>query len=63
MEEPGSALLSLSAGGAELVIKRSSEKAHQVKAVGCREFLRYYKQKPRPSDLNHGVLVNALASR
>ena len=55
--------VTLSAGGAELIIKGGSEKPHQVKAVGCREFLRYYKQRPKPSDINRGVLVNALVSR
>lgn len=55
--------VSLSAGGAELIIKHDWGSKQGVKTVGSREFLRYYKQKPRPSDMGDGTSVNTLVSR
>nr|XP_043639838.1 cytoplasmic 60S subunit biogenesis factor REI1 homolog 1-like [Erigeron canadensis] len=43
--------VTLGCGGSELVITRESDDHHGVstKALGSREYLRYYRQKPRPS--------------
>eukprot|EP00250_Pteridium_aquilinum_P004005 c14259_g1_i1 orf=498-1742(-) len=63
IEEPTAVPVLLSAGGAELIIKHDSGKKQCAKTIGSREFLRYYKQKPRPSDMHDGALVNALVTR
>lgn len=49
--------------GAELVIKRQSNDGTSTKTIGSREFLRYYRQKPRPTPVNNMAITAALASR
>lgn len=61
--EPIAVPVSLSSGGSELVIRHDLGKQQCAKIVGSREFLRYYRQRPRPSDRRDGVLVNALVAR
>ncbi|KAK7293659.1 hypothetical protein RJT34_16531 [Clitoria ternatea] len=46
--------------GKQLVV--SGDSANNVELLGSREFLRYYRQKPRPSPVNMAITV-ALASR
>ncbi|PKA57584.1 hypothetical protein AXF42_Ash018559 [Apostasia shenzhenica] len=53
----------LGSGGAELIITRSTENGMVVRALGSREFLRYYRQKPRPSRDSDIALAISLASR
>ncbi|KAI4376220.1 hypothetical protein MLD38_014007 [Melastoma candidum] len=53
----------LGSGGSELVITSRSEDGTLTKTLGSREFLRYYRQKPRPSSSQHGAIAVALASR
>ncbi|KAI5062915.1 hypothetical protein GOP47_0021462 [Adiantum capillus-veneris] len=62
-EEFTASLVSLSASGEELIIKHAAGRKQGIKTVGAREFLKYYKQKPRPSDMYDGTLVNSLVSR
>ncbi|GMH10754.1 hypothetical protein Nepgr_012595 [Nepenthes gracilis] len=50
-------------GGSELVITRKTENGISTKILGSREFLRYYKQKPRPSPANYEAITAALTSR
>ncbi|XP_047338674.1 cytoplasmic 60S subunit biogenesis factor REI1 homolog 2-like [Impatiens glandulifera] len=54
----------LGSGGSELVItqKRTADGVVSTKMLGSREFLRYYRQKPKPTPANHAVIA-ALASR
>ncbi|GAB4836900.1 Cytoplasmic 60S subunit bioproteinsis factor REI1 1 [Ancistrocladus abbreviatus] len=49
--------------GSELIITRKTESGISSKTLGSREFLRYYKQKPRPSPANDMAITVALASR
>lgn len=49
--------------GPELIITRRSNTGVSTKALGSREFLRYYRQKPRPSPVNDMAITAALASR
>lgn len=49
-------------GGSELVISRKSGDKTSTRTLGSREFLRYYRQKPRPSPANMAITA-ALASR
>ncbi|XP_058067977.1 cytoplasmic 60S subunit biogenesis factor REI1 homolog 1-like [Magnolia sinica] len=53
----------LGTGGSELVITRKTDNGISVKALGSREFLRYYRQKPRPSLERDIALAISLASR
>ncbi|KAF5456600.1 hypothetical protein F2P56_026067 [Juglans regia] len=53
----------LGTGGAELIITRRSDEGTSTKTFGSREYLRYYRQKPRPSPMNNAVIIAALASR
>ncbi|VFQ89901.1 unnamed protein product [Cuscuta campestris] len=53
----------LSTGGAELIIKKRTENGVSTKTLGSREFLRYYRQKLRPSRDGDIALTAALASR
>ncbi|KAF3455967.1 hypothetical protein FNV43_RR00610 [Rhamnella rubrinervis] len=53
----------LGSGGSELVITRRSDNGVSTKMLGSREFLRYYRQKPRPSPMNDIAISAALASR
>ncbi|XP_016439792.1 cytoplasmic 60S subunit biogenesis factor REI1 homolog 2 [Nicotiana tabacum] len=53
----------LGSGGSELIITTRTDDGASVKALGSREFLRYYRQKPRPTRANDIALSAALASR
>jgi pre-60S factor REI1 len=53
----------LGSGGSELIITRRSEERISTKTLGSREYLRYYRQKPRPSPVNNMAISAALASR
>ena len=53
----------LGCGGSELIITRRTDDGISTKALGSREFLRYYRQKPRPSPMNGAAITAALASR
>ncbi|KAL8521661.1 hypothetical protein ACS0TY_011974 [Phlomoides rotata] len=54
--------VTLGSGGAELIITRRNNGAKLTKMLGSREYLRYYRQKPRPSSLHSGITA-ALAAR
>lgn len=54
--------IELGSGGSELIITTVTDDTISTKAIGSREFLRYYRQKPRPSP--DGVPITAvLAAR
>ncbi|KAJ6925145.1 LOW QUALITY PROTEIN: cytoplasmic 60S subunit biogenesis factor REI1 [Populus alba x Populus x berolinensis] len=53
----------LGSGGSELIITTKSGSKVSSKTLGSREYLRYYRQKPRPSHANHIAIAAALASR
>ena len=71
MDEDGKQLISSSdmantvelGGGSELIITRRTDKGTSTKTFGSREYLRYYRQKPRPSPANNVAITAALASR
>lgn len=72
MDEQGKQLVSsgdaannieLGSGGSELIITKKSNDRISTKTLGSREFLRYYRQKPRPSPTNNMAITAALASR
>lgn len=50
-------------GGSELIITGRTEGGKSTKVLGSREFLRYYRQKPRPTPANDITIISALASR
>ncbi|WCJ30524.1 hypothetical protein M5689_012078 [Euphorbia peplus] len=52
----------LGSAGSELIITTKSDKKISSRTLGSREFLRYYRQKPRPSPAN-GALTASLAAR
>lgn len=54
--------IELGIGGSELVITNKSEKGTRVRTLGSREFMRYYRQKPRPSVAPDRALALSLAS-
>uniref|UniRef100_A0A0D9WTK3 C2H2-type domain-containing protein n=1 Tax=Leersia perrieri TaxID=77586 RepID=A0A0D9WTK3_9ORYZ len=54
--------IELGSGGAELVITNKGEKGTRVRTLGSREFIRYYRQKPRPSVATDRALALSLAS-
>ncbi|KAG8074805.1 hypothetical protein GUJ93_ZPchr0006g42360 [Zizania palustris] len=54
--------IELGSGGAELVITNKSKKGTHVRILGSREFIRYYRQKPRPSVPADRALALSLAS-
>lgn len=54
--------IELGGGGSELVITNKSEKGTRVTTLGSREFIRYYRQKPRPSVAADRALALSLAS-
>lgn len=54
--------VTLGSGGSELVITRQNNGAKLTKMLGSRDYLRYYRQKPRPTAL-HSELTTALAAR
>ncbi|KAH9297570.1 hypothetical protein KI387_029252 [Taxus chinensis] len=62
-EETFDANIELGFGGAELVIKTTSGNGTSSKMLGSREFLRYYRQKPRPTTERDTALSKALISR
>ncbi|XP_042463347.1 cytoplasmic 60S subunit biogenesis factor REI1 homolog 2-like [Zingiber officinale] len=53
----------LGSGGVELIIKQKTETGVLVRTLGSREFLRYYRQKPRPSPTREIALALSLATR
>ncbi|KAJ3698733.1 hypothetical protein LUZ61_002438 [Rhynchospora tenuis] len=53
----------LGSAGAELVITHNTEEGTLVRTLGSREFLRYYRQKPRPTPSRDTALATVLASR
>jgi pre-60S factor REI1 len=53
----------LGTAGAELVITHKGEDGTFIRTLGSREFLRYYRQKPRPTLSRDTALATALASR
>lgn len=55
--------IELGSGGSELVITHKTENGTLVRTLGSREFLRYYRQKPRPSLPRDVALAVSLASR
>lgn len=55
--------IELGSGGSELIISRRSNDGISTRTLGSREFLRYYRQKPRPSPANSMAITAALASR
>jgi pre-60S factor REI1 len=55
--------IELGSGGSELVITNKGEKGTRVRALGSREFICYYRQKPRPSVPTDRALALSLASR
>lgn len=59
-----SSSVELLGGGSELVITRTTDKGKLKKSIGSREFLVYYKQRPRPSSASSEMTEAAsLASR
>lgn len=50
-------------GGAELIITKKSGDRKSTRTLGSREFLRYYRQKPRPSPVNTMAISAELAAR
>ncbi|XP_044471161.1 cytoplasmic 60S subunit biogenesis factor REI1 homolog 1-like [Mangifera indica] len=71
MDEDGKQLVSSSdmdntvelGGGSELIISRRTDNGVVTKTFGSREYLRYYRQKPRPTPANNMAITAALASR
>ncbi|KAL9258823.1 Cytoplasmic 60S subunit biogenesis factor REI1 homolog 1-like protein [Drosera capensis] len=71
MDEAGKQLIAVNAenetvvfgSGSELVVTRKTENGLSTKTFGSREYLRYYKQKPRPTPANEVAVAAALASR
>lgn len=72
MDETGKQLISsddtgnsveLGSGGAELIITRRTDDGRAVRTLGSREFLRYYRQKPRPTRTNDVAISASLAAR
>ena len=53
----------LGSEGSELIITEKSNDGISTKTLGSREFLRYYRQKPRPSPINDVAIITTLASR
>lgn len=50
-------------GGAELILVQGSGERQSTKTLGSRQFLRYYRQKPRPSPANDAAITAVLAAR
>ncbi|XP_024986055.1 cytoplasmic 60S subunit biogenesis factor REI1 homolog 1-like isoform X1 [Cynara cardunculus var. scolymus] len=50
--------IELGSGGSELIITTVNDDTISTKAIGSREYLRYYRQKPRPS--SNGVPITAV---
>jgi hypothetical protein len=49
--------------GSELVITKRSGNKKSTRTLGSREYLRYYRQKPRPSPANNVAVTAELAAR
>lgn len=71
MDEDGKQLVAMNdgansvefgSGGSELVIRSRTDRGVSAKTLGSREFLRYYRQKPRPAAANDHAISIALAS-
>ncbi|XP_052210759.1 cytoplasmic 60S subunit biogenesis factor REI1 homolog 1 [Diospyros lotus] len=56
-------MVELGSGGSELIITRSTKSGTSTKTIGSREYLRYYRQKPRPSPTNGYAITASLTSR
>ncbi|KAG6739122.1 hypothetical protein POTOM_056708 [Populus tomentosa] len=56
-------IAALGSGDSELIITTRSANKVSSKTLGSREYLRYYRQKPRPSPANDTAITAALASR
>ncbi|KAK4760060.1 hypothetical protein SAY87_023191 [Trapa incisa] len=54
--------IELGTAGSELIITRRTDAGVSTRALGSREYMRYYRQKPRPSSANDAALTIALAS-
>ncbi|XP_071705456.1 cytoplasmic 60S subunit biogenesis factor REI1 homolog 1-like [Rutidosis leptorrhynchoides] len=54
--------IELGSGGSELIITSVTDDTISTKAIGSREYLRYYRQKPRPS-ANDVPMTAVLAAR
>ena len=59
----GDAVNNVELGGGELIITKKTDRGTSTTTLGSREFLRYYRQKPRPSSANSMAITAALASR
>ena len=60
----GNCGIELGIGGSELVITNKSGKGTRVRSLGSREFIRYYRQKLRPSSsTTRRALALSLPSR
>ncbi|CAM8970108.1 unnamed protein product [Rhodiola kirilowii] len=55
--------IELGSGGSELIITKRDKDTVSTKTLGSREFMRYYRQKPRPSNPIDSAITIALASR
>ncbi|XP_060173711.1 cytoplasmic 60S subunit biogenesis factor REI1 homolog 1-like [Lycium barbarum] len=53
----------LGSGGSELIITTRNDNGRSVKTLGSREFLRYYRQKLRPTRTNDVAISAAVAAR
>ncbi|KAF5198981.1 Cytoplasmic 60s subunit biogenesis factor rei1-like protein [Thalictrum thalictroides] len=53
----------LGSGGSELVITRKEDSGTFIRTLGSREYLRYYRQKPRPSQTRDVALAAVLSAR
>lgn len=62
MNNDGANSVELGSGGSEIVIRSRTQNGVSSKTLGSREFLRYYKQKPRPAPANGLAISIALAS-
>lgn len=49
----------LGSGGSELIITTRTDDRLSVKSIGSREFLRYYRQKPKPTRTNDTAISSA----
>ena len=56
-------MVELGSGGSELIITRSTKSGTSTKTIGSREYLRYYRQKPRPSPTNGYAITASSTSR
>ena len=49
----------LGSGGSELIITTRTDDRLSIKSIGSREFLRYYRQKPKPTRTNDTAISSA----